>query len=411
MRLIHDASRPAGHALNDFASTNRFKYQSIQDATDLVTRGCWFAKLDLANAYRSVKIHQSNFKATGLKWRFANDTSDTFLIDERLSFGASKSPEIFNILTQAVRAIMAHKGYKTIVCYLDDFLIVAQTYDECIHTLNVLLRLLRQLGFHINYNKLEGPSRNLTFLGVVLDSINMTLSIPQSKLTECDEIMNQIIVKSKVNKREIQCLVGKLNWLSHLIYGGRSHMRRLIDRCNALRKPWHRTNVTIEMKKDIEWWLSFMRIFNGTTQIVENRSVTSLSIDSCKVAGGAFYHGDFVYAPWTYKTSSSLPINYLEILALEPAAMRWAPYWRNKKVYVHCDNITACSLINKLSCKNPTVMESLRRVFWLSAVYNFRLQAIYYPGPQNILADRVSRAHEPGGLHKLYEAMANAGYF
>ena len=209
MRLIHDASRPAGHALNDFASTNHFKYQSIQNASELVTRGCWLAKLDLANAYRCVKIHPSNFKATGLKWRFANDKFETLLIDERLSFGASKSPEIFNKLTQAVRAIMAKKGYKTIVCYLDDFLIVAQTYDECIHTLNVLIHLLRQLGFHINYNKVEGPSQNLTFLGVELDSMNMTLSIPPSKLTECDEIMSRFIAQRKVNKREIK-LSGKI---------------------------------------------------------------------------------------------------------------------------------------------------------------------------------------------------------
>lgn len=300
------------------------------------------------------------------------------------SFGASKSPEIFNILTQAVRAITAQKGYKT-VCYLDDFLIVAQTYDECIHTLNDLIHLLRQLGFHINYNKVEGPSQNLTFPGVELDSMNMTLSILPSKLTECDEIMSWFIAQRKVNKREIQSLVGKLNWLSHLIYGGRSHMRRLIDRCNTLRKPWHQTIVTVEMKKDIQWWINFMRVFNGKITIVENRQSTSVSIDSCKVAGGAFYHGDFVYAPWTYKTSL-MPKNQLEVLALEPAAMRWASYWANKKVYVHCDNLTACALINKLSCRNSVVMESLRRVLWLSAIYNFRLQAVYYPGPQNFFS-------------------------
>lgn len=77
---------------------------------------------------------------------------------------------------------MAKKGFNTIVCYLDDFLIIANTYDECLETLNVLLRLLRQLGFHINYNKLEGPCQRLVFLEIVLDSVSMTLSIPQRKM-------------------------------------------------------------------------------------------------------------------------------------------------------------------------------------------------------------------------------------
>ena len=52
---------------------------------------------------------------------------------------------------------MTKKGYRTIVCYLDDFLIMASTYGEWLQALNVLLRLLRELGFQINYNKLEGP--------------------------------------------------------------------------------------------------------------------------------------------------------------------------------------------------------------------------------------------------------------
>lgn len=39
VRLIHDCSRPTGHAVNDFASPNSFKYQSLQDAIDHVTQG------------------------------------------------------------------------------------------------------------------------------------------------------------------------------------------------------------------------------------------------------------------------------------------------------------------------------------------------------------------------------------
>ena len=101
-------------------------------------------------------------------------------------------------------------------------------------------------------------------------------------------------------------------------------MRRLIDRSNSLKKPWHRSQVTIEMKKDIFWWLSFMRIFNGTVPMIDCRPSTPCSIDSCKVAGGAFYQGDFVHTQWKPEIFS-LPINYLEVLALDPAVMRWAP--------------------------------------------------------------------------------------
>ena len=232
IRLIHDASRPTGEALNDYATIDHFQYQSVQDAVDLVTPGCFFARLDLANAYRSVKIHKSNFKATGLKWRFNNDKHFTYMIDERLPFGASRSPLIFHSITQAVRAIMAKKGYNTIVCYLDDFLIIASTYDECLEALNVLLQLLRELGFHINYNKLEGPCQRLVFLGIVLDSVSMTLSIPQRKMDEVKEYLQSFYASRKVTKRNIQQLAGKLNWISQCIWGGRFYMRRLIDSAN-----------------------------------------------------------------------------------------------------------------------------------------------------------------------------------
>ena len=128
------------------------------------------------------------------------------------------------------------------------------------------------------------------------------------------------------------------------------------------------------------------------------------------IAAGAFHQGDFVYKPWKASVAA-LPINYLEVLALEPAVERWAHFWTNKKVFIHCDNVTACTLINKGTCKDHTVMAALRRIFWYSAVYNFRLRAIYYPGHSNKLADCVSRLHEPNGLIRLRNAMINCGYF
>ena len=51
-------------------------------------------------------------------------------------------------------------------------------------------------------------------------------------------------------------------------------------------------------------------------------------------------------------------------------------------------------------------MQSLCRICWLSAIFNFKIKAKYFPGVENVLADAVSRLHEPRGYERL---MAVAG--
>ena len=46
-------------------------------------------------------------------------------------------------------------------------------------------------------------------------------------------------------------------------------------------------------------------------------------------------------------------------------------------------------------------MKYLRYVFWLSAVYNFRLRAVHVPGVENVLSVMISRLHEPYSIHYL----------
>lgn len=410
VRLIHDASRPLGLALNNFASDNPVKYQTIQDAVKLIKPRSFMAKIDLSNAYRVVKINPSNWQYTGLKWTFKGHDRPTFMVDTRLPFGAKKSPMIFTELTQAVRRIMAAKGFRNVVVYLDDFLIVEESYEQCRACMDVLFCVLRELGFRINYRKVEGPTQRITFLGVVLDSISMNMYLPAER---CDELMAclcDVKVKSKVTKKQLQSLAGKLNWASLCIYGGRPHLRRIINRINSLKQAHHRTRVTKDMHADLDWWIQFMGLFNGSVHMVDDRSATAVSIDACTEASGGFYHGSFVYTPWSEagRDVQQLPINYKEVLALEPAVQCWAPWWKDRKVYVHSDNQAAVSIINRGTCKHPLVMDSLRRVFWLSATFNFKLQAVYYPGKLNTLADCVSRLHEPGAWSRLQNAMWGA---
>lgn len=174
-------------------------------------------------------------------------------------------------------------------------------------------------------------------------------------------------------------------------------MRRLIDSGNKLWHSSHRTRVMQAMISDI--WC--MKVFNGTSIIIDDRSAFCLL--ALTLARQQVVH--FIYAPWAQETSRP-PINYLEVLSLEIAARRWSHLWANKLVYVQCDNITAYTIINKASSKNQVVMDSLRRVFWLSALYNFRINTIFYPGQYNVLAGAVSRFHENNGAQSLRSVMS-----
>ena len=96
-------------------------------------------------------------------------------------------------------------------------------------------------------------------------------------------------------------------------------------------------------------------------------------------------------------------INVKEALTICLAARRWGHLWQNKRIIVHTDNITAMTHINKGTAHSQVVMTELRHLFWLSTAYNFHIKAIYLPGSQNIVADAISRLHDPYYLLRFYD--------
>ena len=117
------------------------------------------AKMDLQAAYRSVPIHCDHYKATGLQWHFEGENKSTFLFDSRQPFGSNKGPSHFHRLSQAIRRCMLRQSFRGVVAYTDDFFIAAATYEECRKWMDILIKLLRKLGFLISWKKVVGPSQ------------------------------------------------------------------------------------------------------------------------------------------------------------------------------------------------------------------------------------------------------------
>ena len=366
------------------------------------------AKVDLASAYCCVKIHPDCFDATGLKWKFSGNT--LYMYDSRLPFGCSKRPYIFNTLTQSVCRMMKRQGFM-VICYMDDFLVIGKIMGECKEGMDCLLALLRKLGFQISWPKVQNPSQNLIFLGVEIDTSGeaVTLRLPDEKLQQLKHFISDFKCKVRASKRQLQSLAGKLNWACQVIRGGRTFLRRIIDSSNKLRAPHHKYKLSHSFYQDIIWWDEFLHVFNGRTVAIQSHIPSlDVEIDASNHASGVYFRGDWLYTPWPsdWPEVAGLHINHKEALSVVLAARRWAPYWANHKVIFHTDSTTARAFINKGTCHDTVVIMALRESFWLSAIHNFEIKAVYLPGKDNLRGDTISRLHEPGKIHLLQSLLA-----
>ena len=402
VRLIHDCSRPAGKAVNDYCTTDwHQKFSTVDSAAALMTEGCFFAKADLRSAYRSVKISDKSQKVTGFKWNFGDQ--EIYLKDTRLPFGGKLSPSIFHRITQAVKRMMARKGFNLLVVYLDDFLIIAESKEACAQALNCLIQLLRKLGFAIHWGKVVDPTNKITFLGIELDSIAMTLRLPEEKLQCFREELQLFLQMRRATKRQFQSLAGRLSWAAGVVRGGRVFLRRVFDKISTLKHASHRAIIDSNVRADLIWWNEFLSSFNGRSVLLDKKPIECVSTDACNEAAGGSFGLDWFYFNWAhdFPAASDLHINEKEVLAVVLAAQRWAPVWRNKRVIIYSDNTVTVASVNKGTSRNPMVMKCLRHPFWLSASYNFHLTSRFIRGIFNIAADSASRLHHPGHLERL----------
>lgn len=408
IRLIHDGSRPFGEAMNDYTSSYSVHYQTLEEACVLAKPNYFLSKVDLKAAYRSVAINPIDYRLTGLVWQFSGGKSPTILFDTRLPFGSRLGPSIFHRLSQAVRRMMARRGFPDLVVYLDDFLCVADSYDSCREIQHILISLLISLGFQISWHKVLGPTTCLPFLGVLINTEVSTLSLDNDKLSKLQAKLRIYSAKKRASKRQLQSLVGLLNWSCQAVRGGRFFLRRVLDTINKLKRGSHKCRLSTDFHKDVTWWLKFLYRFNGTVYYREWDNHT-VHTDACNEGAGMFLEGDWVYMNWKCDVPAvcDFHINYKEVMAVILAANRWASRWINCTVTVVTDSTVTKAIINRGTCRNTFVMENLRQLFWLSVKFNFKLVSIHIPGVLNQLPDSISRLHERGQVLRLHSLLKN----
>ena len=159
-------------------------------------------------------------------------------IDAMLPFGLRSAPKLFNAVADALEWCVRTQGVQLIFHYLDDFLLLgAPDSPQCAQGMAILDGVCATLGVPTAEHKRDGPTAQLTYLGIKVDTIAGTLRLPADKLHRLQALLSTWGDRKACSRRELESLIGLLNHACKVVLSGWAFLRRMIDLLHAV--PMH----------------------------------------------------------------------------------------------------------------------------------------------------------------------------
>ena len=206
--------------------------------------------------------------------------------------------------------------------------------------------------------------------------------------------------KNYASLRQLQSLIGKLNFVAACVRPGRVFINRLLNWLREISSdnninPFEERLIPDLIKKDINWWDKFLIHYNGVSiMCYDDWSEPDMvfSSDACLQGAGAFCDGFFFHARFPdFILQQSFHISALEMLCIIVSIKLWGTNFRGKRIVVFCDNEAVCRVINSGSSRCEILQDCLRELCFFAAKYEFEIRARHLCSLENRLADHLSR--------------------
>ena len=385
------------------------KYPDFYKAVKLCIncgKGCYMGKSDMSSAFRHFAIAKKFWKFLIMKAQNPLDGKTYYFIDKCMPFGASISCAHFQEFSNAIAHIVKTKSNnRENVNYLDDFFFVALLKSICNNQLETFLQICQTINFPVSMEKTFWGKQYMTFLGLLIDTVNQVICIPEEKIDRAKNMLLYLITKpsNKATVKNIQELTGFLNFLGKAIIPGRAFTRRMYSLvANNNLRPRHHIKLTKEVKADMEMWLTFLnhpsiynRKFINLDDNIKNKEVcfyTDASANESLGCGG-YSDEEWFIMQWDddFIKLHEPSINYLELYAVTIAVMNWIHKYANKKITIFCDNMSVVQMINNNSSKCKNCMVLIRIIVLQCLTNNVDLNVKHVRGKNNIFSDLLSR--------------------
>ena len=139
------------------------------------------------------------------------------------------------------------------------------------------------------------------------------IKVPFNKIQKARLALNSVITSNKIRLRNMQAMLGLLNFIAKAIPAGRAFNRRFYDAMVYAKQPYHFARITTEFKQDASVWLEFVDSFNGLRIFNENEWLDNKALELYTDSAGSQYLGCGCYfnGMWSY--------------------FKWPGHWDNKQ--------------------------------------------------------------------------------
>ena len=118
--------------------------------------------------------------------------------------------------------------------------------------MDAFFQVCKDLGVPIAEEQTCGPTTSLIFLGLVIDTHDLTVKIPIEKVRQLQALLLNCLRQKKVTLKEIQVLVGALNFFSRAVPSARAFNRRFYDATCGVKQTHHFIRLNTGIREDLE---------------------------------------------------------------------------------------------------------------------------------------------------------------
>ena len=225
-----------------------------KSAVQMVKPGCYMASVDLKDAYYSVHVDTKYQKYLKFHWR------GKLYQYTCLPNGLACAPRLFTKLLKPVYSTLRSQGNLS-VGYIDDSYLQGNTIKNCQTNIQVTVHLFNFLGFLVHPEKsVLVPTQKLKFLGFILDSELMVVSLTLERAGDIKEAAKRLLDKPNPTIRELAEVIGKFVAAFQGCVYGPLHYRQLEnDKISALKESQgdYHAHVTLSTlaRQDLHWWI------------------------------------------------------------------------------------------------------------------------------------------------------------